>query len=212
MAASAPPPPPLRLAALSLAVLCLARAALGDTNGVFEPCSDARIQRGDGFSFGIAFAGYSAFFSGPTQLSPCDRRLNLASSAQLAVFRPKVDEISLLTINTTTGFNPASAGGFMVAFAGRKYAARSVPIFVSNSSFTVSSFTLFSNSIKADFKTCIGRRMAVVLAQVSQIRTLFASGNKLAPLEHKAARPKDQSTAALASNWLSRAPTSTNQF
>lgn len=30
----------------------------------------------------------------------------------------------------------------MVAFAGRKYAARSAPIFVSNSSFTVSSFTL----------------------------------------------------------------------
>jgi hypothetical protein len=30
----------------------------------------------------------------------------------------------------------------MVAFAGRKYAARSAPVFVSNSSFTVSSFTL----------------------------------------------------------------------
>ncbi|KAL6894581.1 hypothetical protein ACP4OV_008679 [Aristida adscensionis] len=134
---------PTRLAALALAVLCLARAAAArDTNGVYEPCSDARIQRGDGFTFGVAFASYGAFFSGTTQLSPCDRRLGLASSAQLAVFRPKVDEISLLTVNTTTGFNPASAGGFMVAFAGRKYAARSVPIFVSNSSFTVSSFTL----------------------------------------------------------------------
>lgn len=30
----------------------------------------------------------------------------------------------------------------MVAFAGRKYAARSIPIFVSNTSVTVSSFTL----------------------------------------------------------------------
>lgn len=39
----------------------------------------------------------------------------------------------------------ASVGGYMVAFAGRKYAARSPPIFVSNSSVTVSSFTLVGN-------------------------------------------------------------------
>jgi hypothetical protein len=38
----------------------------------------------------------------------------------------------------------ASVGGYMVAFAGRKYAARSL-IFVSNSSVTVSSFTLVRN-------------------------------------------------------------------
>nr|CAD1819650.1 unnamed protein product [Ananas comosus var. bracteatus] len=60
---------------------------------------------------------------------PCDSRLSLSSagSAQLAVFRPKVDEISLLTVNTTSNFDPANAGGYMVAFAGRKYAARSLP-------------------------------------------------------------------------------------
>jgi hypothetical protein len=97
----------LLVAALA-AACCLAQLVAGDTNGVYEPCSDARIQRGDGFTFGVVFSGYSSFFSGQTQLSPCDRRLNLASSAQLAVFRPKVDEISLLTINTTTGFNPVS--------------------------------------------------------------------------------------------------------
>ncbi|XP_006651640.2 uncharacterized protein LOC102702926 [Oryza brachyantha] len=131
----------LLLVGLALASLA-SLAAAGDGNGVYDPCSDARIQRGDGFSFGIAFANAAAFYSGSVELSPCDRRLNLASPAQLAVFRPKVDEISLLTINTTTGFNPASAGGYMVAFAGRKYAARSTPTFVSNSSFTVSSFTL----------------------------------------------------------------------
>ncbi|THU46872.1 hypothetical protein C4D60_Mb09t09510 [Musa balbisiana] len=40
------------------------------------------------------------------QLSPCDSRLSLSSrGAQLAVFRPKVDEISLLTVNTAT--NPS---------------------------------------------------------------------------------------------------------
>jgi len=108
-AAMAATPSPCRaLLVLALAVTSLAQLAAGDTNGVYEPCSDAWIQRGDGFTFGIVFAGYNAFFSGNTQLSPCDRRLNLASSGQLAVFRPKVDEISLLTINTTTGFNPVS--------------------------------------------------------------------------------------------------------
>ncbi|XP_035823907.1 expp1 protein isoform X2 [Zea mays] len=96
----------LAAVSLALAACCLAQLAAGDTNGVYEPCSDGRIQRGDGFTFGVVFAGYNAFFSGNTQLSPCDRRLNLAASGQLAVFRPKVDEISLLTINTTTGFNP----------------------------------------------------------------------------------------------------------
>lgn len=135
-AASAP-----LLLALALAFAAsLASPAAGDTNRVYDPCTDAKIQRGDGFTFGLAFAANGAFYSGSTQLSPCDRRLTQLS--QLSVFRPMVDEISLLTINTTTGFSPASAGGYMVAFAGRKYAARSQPVFVSNSSVTVSSFTL----------------------------------------------------------------------
>ncbi|KAH6802817.1 Expp1 protein [Perilla frutescens var. frutescens] len=113
-----------------------------DTNKVFSPCGDAAVQRSDGFTFGIAFASRSSFFFNTSvQLSPCDHRLGLASSSQLAVFRPKVDEISLLTINTSNFF-PDSVGGYMVAFAGRKYAARSIPAFVANSSFIVTSFTL----------------------------------------------------------------------
>lgn len=78
-----------------------------DTNKVYMPCSDTKIQKSDGFSFGIAFADRAAFFFNQSQqLSPCDRRLGLSSAnSQLALFRPKVDEISLLTINTTT-FNP----------------------------------------------------------------------------------------------------------
>ncbi|CAL5329180.1 unnamed protein product [Camellia sinensis] len=60
---------------------------------------------------------------------------------QLAMFRPKVDEISLLTLNGTQ-FNPNMAGGYMVAFAGRQYTARSVPIFVADMTNTVTSFTL----------------------------------------------------------------------
>ncbi|KAL0912122.1 hypothetical protein M5K25_018073 [Dendrobium thyrsiflorum] len=35
-----------------------------------------------------------------------------------------------------------TSGGLMVAFAGRKYAARSLPIFVGNTSYEVTSFTL----------------------------------------------------------------------
>ncbi|KAL0374764.1 UNVERIFIED_CONTAM: hypothetical protein Sradi_3392100 [Sesamum radiatum] len=114
-----------------------------DTNHVFSPCSDASIQRSDGFTFGIAFAARTAFFfNSSLQLSPCDRRLSLSSAnSQVAVFRPKVDEISLLTINTSNFF-PDSVGGYMVAFAGRKYASRSIAAFVANSTYTVTSFTL----------------------------------------------------------------------
>ncbi|XP_052148545.1 uncharacterized protein LOC127767302 isoform X1 [Oryza glaberrima] len=130
---------------LVLLVIAPSVAAGGDTNGVYEPCADAAVQRGDGFTFGVAFAARGDFFSGGVQLSPCDGRLSLASKgAKLAVFRPEVDEISLLTVNTSAGggFDPATSGGYMVAFAGRKYAARSPPVFVSNSSYTVTSFTL----------------------------------------------------------------------
>ncbi|KAH7661682.1 hypothetical protein IHE45_15G079800 [Dioscorea alata] len=115
----------------------------GDHNSVFQPCSDAKIQRWDGFTVGVAIAPRESFIFNGTQLSPCDSRLRLSSNngAYLAVFRPKVDEISLLTINTSS-LSSETATGFMVAFAGRKYAARSLPVFVGNSSFTVTSFTL----------------------------------------------------------------------
>lgn len=114
-----------------------------DTNGVYQPCSDTKVQISDGFTFGIAFSSRDYFFFNLShQLSPCDRRLSLSSlNSQLAVFRPKVDEISLLTVNTSSFF-PDNYGGYMVAFAGRKYAARSIPAFVANSTYTVTSFTL----------------------------------------------------------------------
>ncbi|KAF2308296.1 hypothetical protein GH714_039919 [Hevea brasiliensis] len=117
----------------------------GNTNHIYRPCSDTTVQRSDGFTFAIAFASRTAFFynnNNSLQLSPCDSRLSLASrSSQISVFRPKVDEISLLTINTSS-FIPENYGGYMVAFAGRKYAARSLPAFVANSTYTVTSFTL----------------------------------------------------------------------
>ncbi|CAN6544224.1 hypothetical protein C1H46_012441 [Malus baccata] len=113
-----------------------------DTNSVYDPCSDAKIQRLDGFTFGLAFSKKDKFFFNQTQLSPCDKRLSLTGNdAQLAVFRPKVDEMSFLNINNST-FSPIKAGGYMVAFAGRKYAARSPPILVADDSHTITSFTL----------------------------------------------------------------------
>lgn len=89
---------------LHLVVLVVAGAAKADAhNDVLTPCDDAKIQRWDGFTFGIAFSGRDSFFSDDVQLSPCDSRLSLSSNgAQLAVFRPKVDEISLLTVNIST--------------------------------------------------------------------------------------------------------------
>lgn len=136
----------LKSALLWLMTVCVvAAAAASNTNRVYQPCADAKIQRSDGFTFGIAFSSRDSFFYNQNQslqLSPCDRRLSLASSnSQLALFRPKVDEISLLTINTSSFF-PDSYGGYMVAFAGRKYAARSPLSFVANSTYIVTSFTL----------------------------------------------------------------------
>lgn len=151
---------PTRLVALLVAVFSI--ISLGesssDSNKVFSPCGDAAVQRSDGFTFGIAFAGRTAFyFNNSVQLSPCDRRLGLASNAQLSVFRPKVDEISLLTINTSNFF-PDSVGGYMVAFAGRKYAARSLPAFVANSTYIVTSFTLVQEFKKGRLQNLYWKR------------------------------------------------------
>ncbi|KAG9439811.1 hypothetical protein H6P81_019976 [Aristolochia fimbriata] len=130
------------LAVMVMAAVVLAATAASNSNHVYSPCTDTKIQRSDGFTFGIVYAPRNSFFKGQVQLSPCDRQLGLAGSAQLSVFRPKVDEISLLTINTTSNFSPERAGGYMVAFAGRKYAARSIPNFVANDTYTITSFTL----------------------------------------------------------------------
>nr|GMD02629.1 uncharacterized protein LOC109164916 isoform X1 [Ipomoea batatas] len=122
-----------------------------DTNPVFNPCLDTKIQKWDGFTFGLVFSSKDNFFFNQTQLSPCDRRLSLSGkSAPLAVFRPKVDEISLLTLNSST-FNPRLAGGYMVAFAGRQYAARSLPALVADKSHIITSHTLVTTTLNPTF-------------------------------------------------------------
>ncbi|TVU44690.1 hypothetical protein EJB05_04139 [Eragrostis curvula] len=143
MAATSPRRVSAAAVAVAFAATLLASFAAGDDgNGVYDPCADATVQRGDGFTFGVAFAGRDAFFNGGVQLSPCDSRLGLANRAKVAVFRPQVDEISLLTVNGSLS-DLTSSGGYMVAFAGRKYAARSFPpAFFSNDTYTVTAFTL----------------------------------------------------------------------
>lgn len=120
-------------------------AKADDTNSVFSPCSDTLVQKSDGFTFGIAFAAKESFYTtNSVELSPCDSRLQLSTkNSQIAVFRPKVDEITLLTINTSTGsFSPEQNGGYMVVFAGHNYAAISTPRFVADQTHIITSFTL----------------------------------------------------------------------
>ncbi|KAI5652295.1 hypothetical protein M9H77_29482 [Catharanthus roseus] len=69
-----------------------------------------------------------------------------------------------------------SYGGYMVAFAGRKYAARSPPAFVANNTFIVTSFTLVLEF--RGYKTCTGKEMVVLPARAT--RTLSALTNNCA--------------------------------
>ncbi|GLJ43810.1 hypothetical protein SUGI_0912090 [Cryptomeria japonica] len=130
----------MRLLLFITTCLCLS-LVYGDKNGVFQPCADTLVQRKDGFTLGFAFASFDSFFINKTlALSPCDQRLSLhTKNSHLALFRPTLDQISLLTINTTS--DPIQ-GGNMVAFAGSNYAAISSPQFVFDEKLIITSFTL----------------------------------------------------------------------
>jgi hypothetical protein len=142
---------------LATAILVISVSA-SDHNGVYSPCADTTVARSDGFTFAIVFAARNSFFYNSTvQLSPCDSRLHLSNAnSQIAVFRPKVDEISLLTVNSSS-FSPDSYG-YMVAFSGRNYASRSTPAFVANSSYTVTSFTLVLEFTKGRLQNLYWKR------------------------------------------------------
>lgn len=93
-------------AVLGLIMVVVMAEAASDTNNVNQPCQDTKVQRSDGFTLGIAISSRISFYHNRNfsdqQLSPCDSRLSLSSSnSKVVVFRPKVDEISLLTINST---------------------------------------------------------------------------------------------------------------
>lgn len=108
---------PLAFAVLLLLVTAVVVEA-SDNNRVFSPCTDTTVEKSDGFTLGFAFATEQKFlFNKTLQLSPCDSRLGLTNGNSLiSVFRPKVDEISLLTVNTTSSvssFNPVSSSNFV---------------------------------------------------------------------------------------------------
>ena len=106
----------MAMAVLAMLLLMMKTLDADNTNGLYQPCGDTKIQRSDGFTFGIAFSTKDSFYYNQNlshQLSPCDRRLSLATlNSQLAVFRPKVDGISLLTINTSS-FSPVISTHFI---------------------------------------------------------------------------------------------------
>ncbi len=94
---------------------CCCMGVRGDKNVAFSPCDDTTVEKGDGFTFGLLIGSNASFFSQSRnyaqQLSPCNAVNSHTSSSlysnRLSVFRPKVDEISLLVVNYTE-LNPVS--------------------------------------------------------------------------------------------------------
>lgn len=154
---------PLRcLLPLALTLLLLAYSASGldlvkftesDTNPVYSPCGDTTVQVGDGFTFGLAINSNASFYDKGIQYSPCDQRLNL-SSGQLTLFRPKVDEISLLTINESF-LDLSNTEAVLVAFAGSKNAAVSFPHVLTSQQYIITNFTLILDFTKGQLQNLL---------------------------------------------------------
>ncbi|KAG6596627.1 hypothetical protein SDJN03_09807, partial [Cucurbita argyrosperma subsp. sororia] len=166
--------------AVLLLLMTAAAVEARDSNRIFSPCADTTVEKSDGFTLGLAFATQQKFvFNKTLNLSPCDSRLALTNGNSLiSVFRPMVDEISLLTVNTTpsvSNFNPSS-NSYMVAFAGRKYAARSPPIFVADEQHAVTSFTLVLEFEKGRLQNLFWKRDGC--AQCSNNNTFVCINNQ----------------------------------
>ncbi|CDY54071.1 BnaA07g36330D [Brassica napus] len=99
----------------------------------YSPCSDTQISKRDGFIVGVAISRREAFFLDQVQLYPCDSRLGLAAKmAQLVLFRPKVDEIS---IRWLYGIISMRLNLFFIFF--EQHAIRSYPVKVADGSNTI---------------------------------------------------------------------------
>ncbi len=114
-----------------------------DRNTAFSPCDDTTVLKGDGFTFGLLIGSNASFFlqnNRTTQVSPCSLHPegNLFST-RLSVFRPKVDEISLLIVNYTQ-VNPVSSVSLSLSL--------SLPSFYSKISETVNMEDLWHMSTK----------------------------------------------------------------
>ena len=89
-------------------LIVFSAGARANANSVYSPCMDTTVLKNDGFTFGLAIASNRSFFLNRIQMSPCDLRLqDSLMDGKVALFRPKVDEISLLLVNYTE-FNPVS--------------------------------------------------------------------------------------------------------
>nr|VDD35643.1 unnamed protein product [Brassica oleracea] len=112
----------------------------------YSPCSDTQISKRDGFTVGVAISSREAFFLDQVQLPPCHSRLGLAvKMAPLALFRPNVDEISLLSIDTISLWLYGVISMRLKEVKkihGSKYAIRSYPVKVADGSNTITDLTL----------------------------------------------------------------------
>lgn len=132
---------------LAALLIVFSAGARANANSVYSPCMDTTVLKNDGFTFGLAIASNRSFFLNRIQMSPCDLRLqDSLMDGKVALFRPKVDEISLLLVNYTE-FNPENVegGGFAVAYAGKKHAVVSPSHFLANSSYRITSLSLVLN-------------------------------------------------------------------
>ncbi|KAF3529670.1 hypothetical protein DY000_02039836 [Brassica cretica] len=98
---------------LFAAALTSSLTSAGDENHVYSPCSDFTARSAmdyfwnclHGERFFLWYQSFRSVFSmrSLSPLAPCDRRrLSLNGNFELVLFRPKVDEITLLTINTSS--------------------------------------------------------------------------------------------------------------
>ncbi|CAI7882794.1 unnamed protein product, partial [Closterium sp. NIES-54] len=110
------------LLSLSIVIAALVLVQAGDRNTVYDPCKDADpVQKGDGFSFAIGFGGMSATWN---KSSPCfaETLQILPPGVEVAVFRPKVDELSLLRINNVSmaRINTTFVNSSLIVYSGAK--------------------------------------------------------------------------------------------
>ncbi|KAL8143596.1 hypothetical protein V2J09_016628 [Rumex salicifolius] len=115
-------------------------ASVEDTNAVYSPCTDTTIKRLDGFTLGLAFSSRDKFFfkrSCPLEIPVSGYLLQGPNSPFSGPESTRSPSSPLTTAPSTS-----ASGGYMVAFAGNKYAATSTPTFVADAARVVTNFTL----------------------------------------------------------------------
>lgn len=55
---------------VAMVLVMMITVQAGDTHPEFDPCSDAKVQRLDGFTFGLAFSSKDSFFFNQNNFHP----------------------------------------------------------------------------------------------------------------------------------------------